>query len=86
MLTYDVLAALWNAPATEVEVARAVEDRLGTPVGRTLIDHYLQLLRTTGFVRTRNCNGIAAYLLTDDGSELLSKLATRIDARNTSDV
>ena len=79
MLTYDVLAALWNAPATDVEVARAVEDRVGTPFSRNFIDQHLRLLRTTGYVRTRNVAGTPAYVLTDAGSQLLAQLAARIE-------
>ncbi len=79
MLTYDVLAALWNAPATDVEVARAVEDRVGTPFSRNMIDQHLRVLRTTGYVRTRNVDGAPAYVLTDAGSQLLAQLATSVD-------
>ncbi|MBV8637562.1 MAG: hypothetical protein JO322_05710 [Candidatus Eremiobacteraeota bacterium] len=79
MLTYDVLAALWNAPATDVEVARAVEDRVGTPFSRNMIDQHLRVLRTTGYVRTRNAEGAPAYVLTDAGSQLLAQLAARVE-------
>ena len=79
MLTYDVLAALWNAPATDVEVTRAVEDRLGTQLSRNSIDQHLRLLRTTGYVKTRNVGGAPAYLLTDAGSQLLAQLAATVE-------
>jgi hypothetical protein len=86
MLTYDVLAALWEAPATDVEVARAVEDRLALrqaqgdiSISRHLTEQYLRLLRTTGHVRTQSVDGAPAYALTDTGSALLSQLATRVE-------
>jgi DNA-binding PadR family transcriptional regulator len=79
MLTYDVLAALWNAPATDVGVTRAVEDRLGTQLSRNFIDQHLRVLRTTGYVKTRNIGGEPAYVLTDAGSQLLAQLAAQIE-------
>ena len=79
MLTYDVLAALWSAPATDVEVARAVEDRVGQTLSRNMIDQHLRLLRTTGHVRTYGVDGMPAYALTETGSALLSDLAARME-------
>ena len=79
MLTYDVLAVLWEAPASDVEVARAIEDRLGAPMSRNMIEQHLRLLRTTGHLRTRAQNGALAYVLTAAGSDLLSQLAGRVE-------
>ena len=79
MLTYDVLAALWEAPATDVQVARTVEDRIGLPLSRNQIDQHLRLLRTTGYVKTRDAHGAIAYSLTDSGAALLSKLAAAVE-------
>ena len=79
MLTYDVLAVLWEAPASDVEVTRAIEDRLGTPLSRNMIEQHLRLLRTTGHIRTRAIDGAPAYALTDAGSALLSQIAERVE-------
>jgi DNA-binding PadR family transcriptional regulator len=86
MLTYDVLAVLWEAPASDVEVARRVEDRLALRkaeadiyVSRNLVEQHLRLLRTTGYVQTRPRDGAYAYVLTDAGSALLSQLAGGVE-------
>ena len=83
MLTYDVLAALWDSPATDMEVARTVEERLGAPFTRNMVDQHLRLLRTTGHVSTKNVDGAPAYVLTATGAALLSNLASKIDGDQT---
>jgi hypothetical protein len=72
---YDVLAALWNGPASDADVAHEVEGRSGEPCSRNAADQHLRLLRSTGHVATRNAGGISVYALTDSGSALLSQLA-----------
>ncbi len=75
MLTYDVLAVLWEHAATDTEIARAVEARSGLPCSRNLVDQHLRLLRTTGHVAARNVDGLPAYALTESGSAFLARLA-----------
>jgi DNA-binding PadR family transcriptional regulator len=78
-MVYDVLATLWEGPSNDLQVARAIEDRLGTPCSRRLADDHLRILRTCGFVATRDAGGSPSYVLTPDGSALLARLAASID-------
>lgn len=78
-MVYEVLATLWEAPATDVEVARAVEDRLGIPCSRNVADHHLRILRNCGYVTPRGANGSVSYALTETGSTLLAWYAESIE-------
>jgi hypothetical protein len=72
---YEVLATLWNEPSTDLEVARAVEDRLGVPCSRNQADTHLRVLRTCGYVAARAIGGAPRFVLTENGSALLARYA-----------
>jgi hypothetical protein len=82
-MVYEVLATLWEAPATDNEVARAVQDRLGIPCSRNVADHHLRILRTCGYVTPRNIGGSVSYALTESGSTLLAWYAESIEKMET---
>jgi hypothetical protein len=82
-MVYEVLATLWEAPATDIQVARAVEDRLGVPCSRNVADHHLRILRTCGYVTPRNVDGSLRYALTESGSTLLAYYAESIEKMET---
>jgi len=77
-MVYEVLATLWEAPATDIEVARAVEDRLGIPCSRNVADHHLRILRTCGYITPRGAGDRLSYALTESGSTLLAWYAESI--------
>jgi hypothetical protein len=56
---------------------------MGTPCSRRLAADHLRILRTCGFVATRDAGGMPAYVLTKEGSALLARLAASIDHTET---
>jgi DNA-binding PadR family transcriptional regulator len=82
-MVYDVLATLWERPASGIEIARAVEDRTGLPISRNQAEEHLRLLRTCGYIAARDGGGAPHYSLTADGSALLAQLAETIESTET---
>jgi DNA-binding PadR family transcriptional regulator len=82
-LLYEVLAALWDGPANDLEVARAIEDRTGERFSRDAADRYLRLIRDCGFANSSANELSPRYAITADGSQLLARLARDVDSKET---
>ena len=78
-MLYDLLAALWDGPADEAEVARAVQVRTGQRFSTQAAQRYLRLLSESGFVRASEDPFAPRYDITTDGSTLLARLARDVE-------
>jgi DNA-binding PadR family transcriptional regulator len=77
-MIYEVLATLWEGPADESAVARAIEARTGEPFSPEAASRYLRSLRHSGYVDDDGGVCSPLYRINPEGSTLLARLARSI--------
>ncbi len=78
-MLYDLLAALWEGPADDFEVARTVQARTGQRFSTEAAERYLRLLAAGGFAKAGADPLSPRYSITAEGSSLLARLAREVD-------
>ena len=80
-MLYEVLAALWEGPGNDHEIARTIEARTGARFSAEAAERYLRLLRDCGYANARDDPRGPRYTMTPDGSTLLARLAREIEEK-----
>jgi DNA-binding PadR family transcriptional regulator len=78
-MIYEVLATLWEGPAGDSAVARAIEERTGEKFSREAAGSYLRSLRHAGYIDADNDEWSPSYTINDEGSTLLARLARQVE-------
>jgi DNA-binding PadR family transcriptional regulator len=78
-MIYEVLATLWEGPADDSSVARAIEERTGERFTSEAAARYLRSLRHAGYIDAHGSDLSPRYAINNDGSTLLARLARRVE-------
>lgn len=81
MLLFQILAALWDRPATAAQVVAAIAAQSGRTLPEHPVQHQLELLHGCGYLDAAAATAAPAYSLTSEGSALLARMAEAIDTK-----